>query len=128
MKKFLLAIGLLAQVSVSFAQGTLVFANLASGVNAPVTNILGGAHLIGPNWVADLFFSTSTGAASDALIPAGFNVPFSTTTAGGGGYFLGGTRTLVGVTGVIEAQVRVWDSRFATYFDALLGGCTGHSV
>src|SRR6266700_1516584 len=115
MKKLLIIAGLLGVGSGVFAQGTLVFANLASGVNAAVTNAAGGRIHAG-NYVADLFFSTSTSATTDSLTPAGFNVSFSTTTAGGGGYFLGGTRTVTGASGLIEAPVRVWDSStFATF-------------
>ena len=132
MKKLLLMAGLLATTSAAFAQGTLVFANLAGGVNAPITNSAGGRIIggaAGPNFVADLFFSTTLTSSSDQLTAAGFNQAFSTTTAGGGGYFLGGTKTLTGTTGAIEAQVRVWDlSKGATYAAALANnGEVGHS-
>jgi hypothetical protein len=118
MKKLLLTVGLLGLASGAFAQGTLVFANLASGVNAPVTNKLTGVRLTTVNWMADLYFSNNTNAPTDSLQAAGFNVPFSTTTSGGGGgYFLGGTRTVTGAPGTIVAQVRVWDSQFGSTFE-----------
>jgi|SRR6185369_2310365 hypothetical protein len=120
MKKLLILGGLLAMTSGAFAQGTLVFANLAGGVNAPITNSL-GQRIVGPNnLLIDLYYSTTVGAATDTFIPGGFNVPFSTTTAGGGGgYFLGGTRTINGASGTIVAQVRVWDSTKGGTFNIL---------
>src|SRR5882724_1041337 len=124
MKKLVLLGSLLAVASGAFAQGTLVFANLAGGVNAPITNAA-GLRIVGPgNFVADLYYSANTSATTDSLIAAGFNQIFSTTTAGGGGgYFLGGTKALTGVTGAIEAQVRVWDiTKGATYAAALANG------
>jgi hypothetical protein len=131
MKKLLLTVGLLGLASGAFAQGTLVFANLASGVNAPVTNKLTGARLTTVNFMADLYFSNTTNAPTDSLTAAGFNVIFSTTTSGGGGgYFLGGTRTVTGAGGFIEAQVRVWDSQFGGTYDAArsAGGLAGVSA
>jgi hypothetical protein len=119
MKGILVLLGGLWTASQSFAQGTLVFANLASGVNAPVSNPFTGARITNPNFLADLYFSNATNAPTDILQAAGFNVPFSTTTAGGGGgYFLGGTRTVNGATGAIEAQVRIWDSQLGATFEA----------
>jgi len=52
------------------------------------------------------------------LMAAGFNAGF--TDFAGGGYFLGGPKTLPGAVGApILAQVRVWDTRFgATYEQA----------
>jgi hypothetical protein len=122
MKKLLIIAGLLGATTGLFAQGTLVFANLASGVNAPVTNSA-GLRITSSNYVADLYFSTTTDAATSSLTPAGFNVAFSTTTGGGGGFFLGGVRTVTGAPGSIEAQVRVWDiTAFASFAAALNGG------
>jgi len=122
MKKLLIIAGLLGVASGVFAQGTLVFANLASGVNAPIMDST-GARIHDPNYVADLFFSTTTDAATDSLTAAGFNVAFSTTTSGGGGFFLGGSRTVTGASGAIEAQVRVWnETAFPTFDQARTSG------
>jgi hypothetical protein len=120
MKKALIILAGCCSGAQTFAQGTLVFANLASGVNAPITYSTVGpcVGLTNPIFVADLYWSNTTNAPSDSLTAAGFNVPFSTATAGGGGYFFGGTRTVTGAGGFIEAQVRVWDSRFGGTFDA----------
>src|SRR6266699_1017697 len=122
MKKLLIIAGLLGVASGVFAQGTLTFANGAGGVNAPVTDH-NGAKINAPNFVADLYYSTDTAAATSSLIPAGFNVSFS--TVAGGGYFLGGVRTIAGVTGTIEAQVRVWDTATYSSYDAAKVGPGG---
>jgi hypothetical protein len=131
MKKTLMILAVCCSGAQTFAQGTLVFANLASGVNAPASYWIGlsptGQKVTDTNFVADLYFSNTTNAPTDSLQPAGFRVPFSSTTSGGGGgYFLGGTRTVAGATGFIEAQVRVWDSRIASTFEqARIGPLAG---
>jgi hypothetical protein len=103
---------------IACGQGTLNFSNLASGVDAPVTNAA-GIRIVGPGpYVADLFWSSDTNAPSDSLTPASFNQPFLTTTLSGGGYFLGGTKTLP-TQQMILAQIRVWDTSYgATYAQA----------
>jgi len=118
-KRILLTLAVFWLGADAFAQGTLIFANLAPGVNAPVTNELTGARLVTVNFLADLYFSNTTNAPTDSLTAAGFNVAFSTiTSGGGGGYFLGGTRTVSGAAGPIEAQVRIWDSQFGSTYEA----------
>jgi len=128
MKKLLIIASCLGLTSAAFAQGTLVFANLAGGVNARITNSVTGAGITSPSYLADLYFSTSTSASTDALQAAGFNVPFSTTTAQGGGYFLGGTRTVTGASGTILAQVRVWDSTLGSTFEAVRATGLGYGI
>ena len=104
----------------AFAPGDLNFINFGPGLDAPVTNAA-GQRIIGPGpYVADLFWSSDTIASPDSLIPAGFNVGFSTLTNNGGGYFIGGGRTLPapGLSYVL-LQVRAWDTNFgATYEQA----------
>jgi len=97
-------------------QGTLNFSNLTGdSVDAPVTNAAGN-RIIGPApYVADLFWSGDTNASVGSLTAAGFNVPFSTSTLNGGGYFLGGTKTLP-TQQLILAQVRVWDVTYGTTY------------
>jgi hypothetical protein len=97
-------------------QGQLYFANLISGVNAPVTNA-NGVRIVGPGpFVADLFYSSNTNADMNSLVAAGFNQPFSSLTGGGGGgWFLSGTKSLP-VTGTILAQVRVWNTNDGAAF------------
>ena len=69
-------------------QGRVVFANLASGVNAPISGGL-GQRVTSPQYLADLYYSTAMDAAPDTFISAHFNTPFSTTTAGGRRIFPG---------------------------------------
>jgi hypothetical protein len=100
-----------------FAQGQLNFVNLGAGVNAPVTNAA-GARIVGPGpYVADLFYSANTNADANTLLPAGFNQPFTNFTAGGGGWFIGGYKSLP-ATGTILAQVRVWNTSDGLTFAA----------
>jgi hypothetical protein len=127
MKKLILSGILLAAATATHGQGRLVFSNLAGGVNAPIKWSPTG-QAVKPPFVADLYFSTTTNASTDNLQPAGFNELFSTTTAGGGGYFLGGTRTMTNVpAGVILAQVRVWDSTLGATFEQGRFGPSGYS-
>src|SRR6266404_9398191 len=115
MKTPLILLFMAASVLGVHAQGRLVFANLASGVNAPIRNSAGGG-IIGPGpYVADLFYSTNTTADATTLTAGGFNQPFSSLTGLGGGWFQGGTESLP-VTGTILAQVRVWSTNDGTTF------------
>src|SRR5688572_31727161 len=84
MKALLIIASCLGLTSATFAQGTLIFANLAAGVNAPVTHWETGVGITSPLYLADLYFSTTTSSSTDSLQPAGFNVPFSTTVRFGG--------------------------------------------
>jgi len=131
-KKIFSSLGLLfAAATGAYAQGTLVFANLAGGVNAPITNINGQRIVLSSgSYLADLYYSTVTNAPTDTFIAAHFNTPFSTLTLGGGGYFLGGIKTLTNVPGgtTIAAQVRVWDAYGGrTYEQAVQNGEAGYS-
>jgi len=84
-----------------------------------------------PRFVADLYFSTTTNTPTEFLVAAHFNTPFSLTTGGGGGYFLGGTKTLASVPAgtAIEAQVRVWDSYYGSTWESAraISGLDGRS-
>ena len=105
---------LFSAVSVAVGQGQINFANLAAGLNAPISDASGTLISGGP-YVADLFWSTNKNASIDSLTPAGHNTPFS-----GGGYFLGGAIALQSVPGMqILVQVRVWDTTYgSTYYKA----------
>ena len=122
-KALILSLFIASSACEAHAQGTVLFANFASGVNAPVTNTA-GERIIGPSpYVADLFWSTDTSSSLDSLTAAGFNQPFSTLTLNGGGYFLAGTRSLQAGAELILGQVRVWDMGYgATYNQARSNG------
>jgi hypothetical protein len=134
MKKLLTLLVVAVGASAALAQGTINFSSFATGVNAPTTNAAGQRIVLssGP-YVADLFWSANTAATASQLTAAGFNAAFSTLTLNGGGYFLGGSRTINGVTtGPIIAQVRVWSTAGGnTAFDTAknaIGGEWGQSA
>jgi hypothetical protein len=108
------------------AQGTLNFANVGGGVNAPVTNLpIYFPNPGSPGWQVAGPFAPASGSAFLAQLYVG---PFGTTdwsllttngvsgapapflTGNAAGYFTGNTRTISGYPGgsTITAQVRVW--------------------
>jgi hypothetical protein len=112
------------------AQRALEFANIAHGINAPVTNA-SGQRIVGPGpFVADLFYSTNTNSVpnplgGDSFLAAGFNQGFA---SAGAGYFVAGVKTLTNATDIV-AQVRVWDTTYGSTFAAArdAGGQFGYS-
>ena len=111
---------LFGTTSFVFAQGQVDFANLAPGLNAPVSDASGN-RIFGPSqYVADLFWSTNINASMDSLTPAGDKTPFASTNNYGAGYFFGGAITFYSVPGAqILVQVRVWDTTYgSTYYEA----------
>jgi len=113
MKKLLLFSGLMVAALGAYAQGSLVAANFAPGVDAPVTNAMvspsvraGGAGFsaqvyIGPAGTLNASLLTTNGVG-------GTPTPFQ--SGAGAGYFLGGARTIEGqVSGsIVTVQVRAW--------------------
>lgn len=126
MKKLLTLVALAVGVSGALAQGTINFANFATGVNAPVTNAAGQRiTLSSGTYLADLYWSANLSATADQLTAAGFNQVFSTLALSGGGYFLGSTKTITGGQGTLLCQVRVWNTQgglYPTWSDALERG------
>jgi hypothetical protein len=117
MKKLLLLAVLALSGVAAFAQGTVNFANGASGVNAPITN---GVTLLraasGDQIMAMLYVGaanvtegnlTTNGVGGGAIVIGGTSA----------GYFLGGSRTIDTFGGVqVTLQVRAWfASAGATY-------------
>jgi len=98
------------------AQGTVNFANLGAGVNAPIFDTDTTTKL-GAGFTAELW----AGATANSLA-AVKSVSFSTSVAG---VFLGGSTVVPGVAAGSPAfyQVRVWNSGggFATWGDAVTG-------
>ena len=112
MRSLIISVLILA-ASYCFGQD-IVFANFNNGINAPITNASGDPISGSTSYVADLFWSTNLDAAFDQLPAAGYDQPFT-----GSGYFLGGSKTLLGVFAPILAQVRVWDTSYgSTYYKA----------
>jgi hypothetical protein len=112
------------------AQRALDFANIANGINAPVTNA-SGQRIAGPGpFVADLFYSTNTNSVpnplgSDSFLAAGFNQGFLFAAAG---YFVAGSKSLTNATNIV-VQLRVWDTTYGSTFAAArdAGGQFGYS-
>jgi hypothetical protein len=131
-KTLVLGMAMLVSTVLTYAQGTLNFANFSAGVDARVLPAPGGsqAALVGSAYNADLYFGPAgiTDPLSSSLNPLGVAIAFQ--TAGGGGYFLGGTQTVPGFTPGTEitVQVRVWQSAAGGSYSAALansGAFTG---
>jgi len=121
-KLFVTAAIVVSAVLSAHAQGTLVFASAGVGVNAkfytdpagPIGSNNITSSLSGGAFRADLWWAPGTTTVgvqnSDLVNQAGFNQIFSSVAAQAG-YFTGGTKTLTGwSSGMIVAQVRVWDT------------------
>ena len=105
MKKPFFTILLATLSSYLFAQeGTLIFANLGSGVDAPVTN-WNGTPLAGSMFAADLWWAPGIVTDPNMLVELQQPAVFYSD-----GYFLGGTRKIPGTSSgtVITVQVRVF--------------------
>lgn len=130
MKKLVTLAVCLVSGLTAWAQGTIVFANAAPGVNAPVFDVDGTTRLAA-GYVADLWYGPAGIAAGDVnnagLISLGLAVPFR--TGASAGYFLGGTQTFpAGTTGPASLQVRAWRlADGATWAAASLVGSSGKS-
>jgi len=108
MKKLAILTGCLLVSAMAVAQGTVNFANLGAGVAAPITNAAGDPCQ-GTDYWAQLY-----AVVDSSLAPVGDPVNFHPTVAG---TFLGGTRTIPGVTATTDAtvQVRVWSSNYSSW-------------
>ena len=123
MKKLLglLLIGCLPNL-VALGQGTVIFANGAAGVNAPVRDAWypwgTGVLLTGPRFAADLLVGAAGINDPWYLQPCGFVVPFSTGLDAG--YFFGGVQTIpgTGAEQTVSLAVGVWDTALGPTFSA----------
>jgi len=104
----------------AMAQGTVNFANLGAGVNAPIYDTDTTTKL-GAGFVVQLFAGSSAGS----LAPIGTPIGFSTSVAG---VFLGGSTPIPGIAAGSTAffQVRAWNASsgadWATAFAAASSG------
>jgi hypothetical protein len=113
MKKLLLLSGLMVAALGAHAQGTLVGANFAPGVDAPVTNAMvnPAVRAAGSAFNAQLYIGPAGTTSSGLLTTNGVGgapIPFQ--SGAGAGYFLGGQRTIEGfaAASTITVQVRAW--------------------
>jgi PEP-CTERM motif len=105
MKKILLIAGLaIAGLVSTYGQGTVNFANLGPGVNAPVNDINGTTRL-GAGFLAQLYAGPDASSLAPVGTPTGF-------LAAAPGYFQGGVVTIATVApGTVGTfRVHAWDS------------------
>jgi len=117
MKKLFSLVALTLASFGALAQGTLNFANGAGGsppVNAPVFDTDGTTKLAGAGFIAQLY-AGAVGTAWDSLTAITPTAVFATGL--NAGYFFGGAIPVTGVAAgsSAAAQVRVWNSAFATW-------------
>jgi hypothetical protein len=135
MKKLLLLSGLMVAALGAYAQGTVNFANGASGVDAPITNGIPGSPT--PSVRADNTFRAQlyvgpAGTANQALLSTNgvSGTPATLLSGGGAGYFLGNARDITGFApgSVVTLQVRAWStSGGATSWESATGLFRGES-
>ena len=97
----------------AFAQGTVNFANVGVGFNAPVYSSDGTTRLSGSGWTVEFM----AGPTLDALRSAATTTMLS---GGGAGYFAGGTVVISNVSPGATAWcvVRVWATQFGSFTNA----------
>jgi hypothetical protein len=113
MKKLLLTAAAMLAVLGAHAQGTVNFANIGTGVNAPFNDV-GGAALAGANWSVELL----AGSSATALNPV-----VTLTPTFSAGYFNGGSQN-VGFAGAGFYQVRVWNTAAGATYAAAAANAT----
>jgi hypothetical protein len=84
----------------AWSQGQIYFANISSGVDAPIYDIDGTTRLAGPGFLAGLYIAP----VGQSLAPLADPVPFLTTSPG---YFRGPILTVPGVPVGSTAAVQV---------------------
>lgn len=116
MKKLLLtAAAMMVAVGV-YAQGSVNFANFASGVDAPVFDVDNTTALDGNTYMAQLY----AGADEASLAPVGAAVPFL--SGAGAGYWAPTARQIASVAPGSPAavQVRAWNTTTGADWDSAL--------
>lgn len=115
MKKTIMAIICAAATVGAFAQGSVQFANVGGGVNAPVTQ---GGTGVGSDFMAQLYAGADAGSLAAVGSPAAFV---------GNGYFSGGVVNVPGIapgaTGTF--QVRAWNSAAGASYSAAAANPSG---
>jgi hypothetical protein len=128
-RKGLAVVACILTTAGTLAQGTVRFANIGNGGDAPFFD-QHGIPLQGSNYVAQLYFWRAEGSGFD-FRPAGEPVPFYSLTNHANGYFQGGVVELPGASecGSAWVQVRAWAVAGGPSFEqaALAGAWTGVS-
>lgn len=130
MKKLLLLSGIMVAALGAYAQGTLVAANAAPGVDAPVfdnraPNAPNTVRAAGSAFNAQLYIGPAGTSSASALSTNGVGgapIPFQSGAAAG--YFVGGARTIEGFASgsTITVQVRAWATAAGNSWESATGG------
>ena len=114
----------------AWGQGYVNFASAGAGVNAPMTNWTSSGvccpwqRASGNGFVAMLYIAPAgTGIRSAFSTNGVAGSPAAFLTGAQAGYFLGGTRAITGYSpgDTISAQVRMWNSYYASWESAMIG-------
>lgn len=107
MKKLIVLVGALALGLSAYGQGSILFNNVGTGVNAPVLQVGGTAVPTGAAFTAELLAGATAGALTPVSGTATFAAP---------GVFLGSQRVLTGLAPASYPffQVRVWENKGGT--------------
>jgi hypothetical protein len=134
MRKLVALFAVTVVAASALAQGTVSFNNnsaFATVANRLVNNV-GGAPLVGTDFVAQLYFGSAGTAVGSLTAVTTAPARFRIATTSSPGTWSGGTRTLDGIASGVTAtlQVRVWNATaFPAGYDAAVagGGVTGFS-
>jgi hypothetical protein len=124
MKKLLLLAVLAVAAVGAYAQGTVNFANVAVGVNAPITNAA-GVRASGAAYTAQLYVGPSGTVDANSLVAVSGTAAFNTGTQAG--YFTGGQRAISGSAGgsTVTLQVRAWNTAAGATYEAAMSNPSG---
>lgn len=117
-----MAVVMALSVAGSYAQGTVTFGN-SSGT--AVVDGQTGMNSAANIYVAGLYYSLDLGATVNPDVPTdGLAIVGATTAVRANGVILGGTRTVADASPgqTVLMQVRVWETQYATYADAVAAG------
>ena len=125
-KKLISVLVLTVLAASAHAQGVVTFANNVITQNTPYARDSDGSRLVGTQWAAQLYYSTTTpqSFAAHTAAPNRFRAAGSS-LAGTWSTTTGANRTLTGggVGVPVWMQVRVWDlNQFPTFEAAYFGG------
>jgi hypothetical protein len=116
MKKLLLTVACVLATISTYAQGTVNFANVGVGLNAPVFDVDGTTKLEGAGFMAQLY----AGADANSLVAVAGATTFL--TGANAGFFVGGTKAVPGIDlgAAGTFQVRAWDAAGGGTYEAAL--------
>jgi PEP-CTERM motif len=119
MKKIIVTMLGVASMLTAYSQGTVNFANLGAGLNAPILMNDGATKISGTSWIFQLMGGANAGSMS---LVATDNT--STTPLIAAGYFNAGVETINGINagGAAVIQVLVYSSVYASFAAAESSG------